>query len=152
MRATTTKLPSVSEFIDWYGSGDGGECPTAEGWARVLERPATEPLTLINFFSFRERAEYRHGAEEEPPRSGAEAFDCYAAVSIPTMERVGGRFLHVGPFGGTLIGADEHWDLIAIGAYPDLEAFSALYSDPDYRAAFAHRRAACERQKVLVCA
>ncbi len=67
------------------------------------------------------------------------------------MERVGGSFLHVGPFVGTFIGTDESWDLVAIGAYPNLEAFSALYSDPDYRIAFAHRSAACEQQKVLVC-
>ena len=73
---------------------------------------------------------------------------------MPTMERVGGRFLHVGPFEGLFLGGGdvaEDWDLVAIGSYPDIAALLALYSDPGYRAAFPHRTAACARQKVVVC-
>ncbi len=152
MSVTTTKIGTVTEYIDAYGRGGDGNSPTADQWARILERPVTEPLTLINFFKFRTRANYGSGVEPDTSVTGAEAFNRYASVSIPTMERIGGRFLHVGPFAGSFIGADEDWDLLAIGAYPNLEALNALYSDAGYRAAFIHRSAACERQKVLVCA
>tara|TARA_R110000868_G_scaffold194713_1_gene440338 strand:- start:128 stop:586 length:459 start_codon:yes stop_codon:yes gene_type:complete len=152
MGVATTKIGTVTEYIESYGRGGDGNSPTADQWARILERPVTDPLTLINFFKFRTRADYGDAVDTDTSVTGAEAFNRYANVSIPTMERVGGQFLHVGPFAGSFIGADEDWDLVAIGAYPNLEALNALYSDAGYRAAFIHRSAACERQKVLICA
>jgi uncharacterized protein (DUF1330 family) len=137
----------VSQFTEWYGPGTDGSCPTAEQWSQILGRPADKPVTLINFFKLRDKANYPDGSTEV---SGQDAFSSYAAVSIPAMERAGGRFLHVGPFQGMFLGETEDWDVIAIGAYPDLEALTALYSDESYRGAFHHRTAACERQKVLV--
>ena len=55
---------------------------------------------------------------------------------MPALERAGGRFLLVGPCEGGFAGADEDWDLIAIGSYPDTESLLALYEDDAYRAAF----------------
>ena len=133
-------------FMEWYARF-GAAAPSQEQWRAILSRPADQPFTLINFFKFFERAAYADGAEAA---SGEEAFARYAAVSGPALERAGGRFLHVGPFVGAMLGAAEDWDLVAIGAYPDLSAFTRLYADPAYRAAFAHRVAACERQKVLI--
>lgn len=76
----------------------------------------------------------------------------YAAVSGPTLEKVGGRFLLSGPFETTLIGDDEDWDLVAIGSYPSREALLALFDDGAYRDAWGHRVAAVERQRVVVAA
>ena len=126
----------VGRLVSWYGDGSDGSAPTAEQWRRLLARPAGTAPTLVNFFKFHE--------------SGAETFARYTAVSMPTLEKVGGRFLHVAPFGASLVGKDEDWDLVAIGSYPDTEAVLALFEDEAYREAFAHRRAACARQKVLV--
>ena len=137
----------MSQLTDWYGDGAGGATPRPEQWAHILARDPERPVTLINFFKFHDTAQY--GAEGETA-SGKEAFDAYAAVSIPTMERVGGKFLLVAPFEATLIGAAEDWDLVAIGAYPNRQAFLDLYLDDAYRAAFAHRTAACAAQKVLI--
>lgn len=137
----------VSQFTVWYGPGTDGSSPTADQWAQILGRPADKPVTLINFFKLRDKADYPQGATDA---SGHDAFASYASVSIPAMERAGGRFLHVGPFQGMFLGETEDWDVIAIGAYPNLEALTALYSDENYRDAFHHRTAACERQKVLV--
>ncbi len=138
-----------NQLVSWYGNGQDGSVPTPEQWARILERDEEKGITLINFFKFRESAHYDGRTTDI---SGSAAFDQYAAVSIPTMERVGGRFLLVAPFEASLIGADEDWDLIAIGAYPNQKAFLDLYSDQDYRSAFKHRSAACLRQKVLIAA
>ncbi len=137
------------QLTSWYGAGTDGSVPRREQWARVLDRDPDHPLTLINFFKFREVADYGNDTGEI---SGREAFDLYATISIPTMERIGGTFLLVAPFETTFIGKDEDWDLIAIGSYPDQHSFLDLYQDPDYRVAFKHRTAACVRQKVLVAA
>ena len=160
----------VEQFSDWYGNGDAGDCPTESQWKRIADFPPDKPFALINFFRFRSTALYsdRVGASSEgshagaspatgnatnrTPLTGREAFDLYANVSVPTMERVGGQFLHVGPALGSLLGEEERWDLVAIGRYPDLEAFLGLYGDPDYRRAFLHRKAACARQRVYITA
>lgn len=138
----------VKQFTDWYGPGLAGSSPNQAQWTRILSRPADKPVTLINFFKLRDSALYPDGSDAV---TGQEAFSSYASVSVPTMERVGGTFLFVGPYQGTFLGDDEDWDLTAIGSYPNLGAFIALYSDEAYRSVFHHRTAACERQKVLVC-
>ncbi len=134
-------------MIEFYGDGSDGATPHPTQWARILRRDPDLPLTLINFFKFREIADYG-----SPHRtvSGKEAFDRYAEVSIPTMERVGGSFLLVAPFEATFIGPDESWDLVAVGTYPNQAAFLGLYRDTEYRDAFRHRTAACERQMVFL--
>ncbi len=136
-----------NQLVKWYGNGRDGAVPRPEQWARILGRDPDRGFTLINFFKFRQTAHYSGGGATV---SGSEAFDKYAAVSIPTMERVGGKFLLVAPFAASLIGADEEWDLVAIGGYPNRQAFLDLYRDDAYRAAFKHRVAACAAQKVLI--
>lgn len=145
--------PNVAQLCEWYGqAGTQDTNPTAGQWTRILEKPAESPITLINFFKLRDIAEYP-GDDDKTNQgvSGQEAFGLYAAVSVPTMERIGGKFLLVGPFESTFIGANEDWDLVAVGSYPNRQALLDLYSDPDYRAAFRHRTAACARQKVIAC-
>ncbi len=140
-------------FVDWYGNGSDGSCPTNQQWQRILNLPADAPVTLINFFKLNEVADYPAGvAGMETDVSGQDAFNRYASVSIPTMDKVGGRFLHVGPFAGQFIGNEEDWDIIAIGSYPNRQALLDLYSDEGYRNVFVHRSAACARQKVLMAA
>ncbi|WP_269581634.1 DUF1330 domain-containing protein [Roseibium sp. Sym1] len=138
----------VSQFTHWYGPGSDGSCPTADQWSHILGRDKDKPVTLINFFKLRDKAHYPGG---DGDASGQDAFSSYASVSVPAMERAGGHFLFVGPFQGMFLGDDEDWDIVAIGAYPNLGALTALYSDESYRGAFHHRTAACARQKVLVC-
>lgn len=139
----------LEDFAANYDDGADGSCPTANQWKRILERPADEPITLINFFKLRPTADYQNG---EPDVSGEDAFSRYASVSMPTMERVGGKFLFVGNHQGAFLGEDEDWDIVAIGSYPNLDALVGLYADKGYQHAFHHRTAACERQKVFVCA
>lgn len=142
----------VQELCGWYGNGSDGSSPTAAQWARILSLPTDKPITLVNFFKLRADAQYtQKEAGLYELCSGSDAFNRYAEVSIPTMERVGGSFLHVGPFSGVLLGEEEDWDVVAIGAYPNAASFLALYTDANYRKAFAHRTAACEMQKVLIC-
>lgn len=142
---------TVEHFVNWYGDGLDGASPTEEQWRGVLTLPSEKPLTLINFFKFRDVPQYDDGNPViEKGDTGASAFELYATVSVPTMQRCGGSFLHVGPFAGSFIGSDEDWDLVAVGTYPNLDALIALYSDTAYRQAYTHRTAACSRQKVWI--
>ena len=138
----------LESLLSRYGDGASGNSPTREQWARILERDSDQPLTLINFFKFREVAEY--GEADQGDVSGEEAFQRYAAVSMPCMQAAGGEFLAVAPFAGSMLGPDRDWDLVAIGKYLNLSAFLALYENDDYIAAFAHRSAAVLKQEVCV--
>lgn len=122
--------------------------PSKDHWERVLSLRVDQPLSLINLFAFRDVAEY--GDPDEPEVPGRQAFDRYAAVSAPTLASVGGRFVHFGNYRGSLVGDQQPWDLIVIGEYPSVEALVALHENPDYRASYRHRVAACTRQQVLI--
>jgi len=138
----------TTDLVTWYGDGKTGQSPTPEQWRRVLERDPDQSVTLVNLFKFKAVADYGDGYVGEP---GNSAFSKYASVSMPTMARVGGSFLYVGPHQGGFIGATADWDLVAIGSYPNLQALVDLYSDEGYRQAFRHRVAACEEQAVFIC-
>ena len=53
-------------------------------------------------------------------------------------------------FGAAPAEGEEDWDLIAIGKYPNSKAVIDLFADDDYQAAYAHRAAACETQRVML--
>ncbi|MBX2853584.1 MAG: DUF1330 domain-containing protein [Rhodobacteraceae bacterium] len=126
--------------------------PSQDAWWQLGKLAPTQTVTLVNFFKFREWAAYPASAAGEGAGvSGREAFDRYAAVSMPCLQKVGGRFLLVAPFGATFIGDSEDWDLVAVGAYEEPSAVLALFEDPDYRQAYTHRVAACARQSVSLC-
>ena len=139
---------TLNSLINAYGDGSDGKAPTPAQWRSVLEREPDRSFSLVNFFKFNEMADY--GSEDEPDASGSDAFQRYAEVSVPTMQNAGGEFLAVAPFAGSFLGQDQDWDLIAIGKYPNLEAFLSLYMDPGYIQAFKHRRAAVADQHVVV--
>ena len=124
--------------------------PASGQWERLLSIPADRPVTLVNLFAFRDIADY--GDSPEPPVTGQDAFNRYAAVSAPALDGVGGRFVHFGSHRGTLVGDDETWDLVVVGEYPSLDALLALHEDPAYQDAYRHRVAACARQQVLISA
>ncbi len=142
----------VNQLIGWYGDGIDGASPTRDQWRHVVQRSADSPVTLVNFFKLRADAAYTEVvAGVDSPGTGQDAFNRYAQVSMPTLEKVGGKFLMVAPFEAMFVGNNEDWDLVAIGSYPNNDALLALFEDAEYRAAFVHRTAACERQKVYIC-
>lgn len=126
-----------------------GECgaPSAEQWQSILELTDRQPISLVNFFKLREVADYSDGKNI----SGKEAFDAYASVSGPALERAGGKFTFMAPFHATFIGPAQEWNLIVVGSYPNKNALLALFEDPLYAAAYKHRTAACADQVVSVC-
>ncbi len=71
-------------------------------------------------------------------------------MSSVRLAAVGGEFVVQALPSGTLWGDDEDWDLVVVANYPDASALAALLDDPEYRAAYAHRRAAVARERVTV--
>lgn len=142
----------AKELFQLYGEGSENDTPRQEQWENILKLDPEKPFSLVNFFKFRDIAKYHEKNEVEENVSGEDAFSQYAQISIPTMERVGGSFLMVSPCKGNLLGEDEEWDLIAIGNYPNQEAFLGLFRDEKYLQNFYHRTAACEKQKVFIAA
>jgi uncharacterized protein (DUF1330 family) len=146
MRKTTDR---VDQLLEWYGDGSAGTVPTRDQW-RVLEESREDTaVALINFFRFSHSALYADKGQSSG--TGREAFDRYAAVSVPALAKVGGSFLLVSPVEAVVIGDSEEWDLAVIGRFPNGAAVLALFEDPDYRASYVHRAAACERQRVFLC-
>ncbi|RBW63341.1 hypothetical protein [Ruegeria sp. A3M17] len=104
---------------------------------------------MEDFFKMRDIASYPVGlAMGEVGISGDDAFQRYAAVSMPSLEKVGGRFLLVAPFSTMFIGVAEDWDLVAIGSNLNADALLSLFDLKDYRETYYHRTAACRDQKV----
>jgi len=153
MNTSTERHGAAKERIENLiaAYGEGGGLPSRAQWQALSALPEGTPVTLLNFFKFRAEARYG-GRSGEAPCTGPEAFSRYAAVSAPALERAGGHFRFLAPFGGSFIGETEDWDFLAAGSYPDRSAVFALFEDEDYRRCYVHRLAACERQKVLFCA
>ncbi|KZL16776.1 hypothetical protein PsAD2_03393 [Pseudovibrio axinellae] len=134
----------------WGTTGNG--MPSEKTWQIIAGTSQDQRLTLVNFFKFRDRAAYPASyTEGDTDISGEEAFQRYAKISMPSLEQVGGRFLMVAPFCKTFIGADQDWDLVAIGSYPSQTALLALFELEEYRKAYVHRVAACAEQTVSLC-
>lgn len=115
-------------------------------WRSLLGGNLESPLTVVNFFKFREEVDLRIVNES---MSGEEAFNKYAETSIPKVAEVGGHFLLLGTVESDFIGENlEQWDLMAIGQYPQRKAFIELLMDEVYQAAFRYRMAAIENQNV----
>jgi len=138
MSSKDTILTNLTSFY-----GVDPNMPTRDQWAHLFDLPADAPVAAVNKVKLRGEAIYASG-EKEPARSGLEAMMLYSAVSIPRAEAVGGSFLLSGLHQGAVIGPATDWDLIIVGNFPTPEAYLSLFLDPDYQAAFQHRRAAVE--------
>ena len=129
-------------------AADYGLAADGDGVVGALERLGDGPMTVVNQFVLRDEAEYT----DRETCSGVEAMLRYSAASRARFESVGGRFVAQALPTGVAWGdtSDGDWDLVVVAAYPNVDAFWALLADPEYRAAFVHRRAAVARQRVTV--
>jgi len=112
--------------------------PEREQFEAFKKLPRDEPIMMLNFLRFREKAAYEDGREA----TGAEAYAAYGEESGLVFRRVGGRIMWRGRPELMLIGPqDKHWDLVFVARYPTAAAFLEMLTDPDYRIAVKHRQA-----------
>lgn len=136
---------SIEKLTALYG--EGNNYPSSNQWKTLLDGNLAHPLTVVNFFKLRERAD---SALIQEPMSGEEAFAKYAETSVPKVAEVGGHFVLRGVVEGDFIGKNlENWHIVAIGQYPKRENFIELLMDQDYKNAFKYRQAAVENQNVF---
>ena len=143
MEGATLDDLDLAELVRFYEPED--VAGATERWHVLFDPAATGPITLINHFTLRDHAAYADGTEA----TGIEAFLSYAATSVPALAKVGGRFLVSSPVVTSIFGRPDGSHLVVVGWYPDRGALLALLRDPEYRAAFAHRRAAVASQCVV---
>lgn len=111
---------------------------------RADDRPG--PVQMLNLIRLHAEAQYPEG----PHGGGREAFAAYGRISAPVLARLGGRIVWRGGFEQMLIGPEgERWDVCFIAEYPSVEAFAALFRDPVYREAMAHRQAAVKDCRLI---
>ena len=108
--------------------------------------PRDQPILMLNFLRFREKAAYPDGREA----TGAEAYAAYGRDSAPIFRRVGGEIVWRAQPELMLIGPpDKQWDLIFVARYPSAGAFLEMVTDPDYREAVKHRQAAVADSRLI---
>ena len=101
--------------------------------------PRDQPIMMLNFLRFSDKAVYEDGREA----TGSEAYAAYGRESGPIFRRVGGEIIWRGKQELMVIGPkDKHWDLIFVARYPTAGAFLEMVTDPVYRSAVKHRQAA----------
>lgn len=126
--------------------------PTQDQFRRLMGQDIGGPVTMLNLLRFREQADYTDHPELAPdePITGEEAYAAYGAAVSPLLEAAGGEPVFAGTGGPALIGPhDEHWDLVLLVRYPDLEAFGDMTSSPAYVAVMGHRDAALADSRLV---
>lgn len=126
--------------------------PTNDNGRLVFERGITGPVTMLNLIRFREVADYSAHPDLAPdePISGREAYDRYAAHTLPFLKGEGGDLQFLGAGGHYLIGPlDEQWDLVMLVRHVSLEAFMGMANNEGYLAGLGHRVAALEDSRLL---
>lgn len=112
--------------------------PERDQFEAFKSLPRDEPVMMLNFLRFRDRAVYDDGREA----TGEEAYVAYGRESAPIFKRVGGEIIWRGTQQCMLIGPkDKQWDLIFVARYPTAAAFLEMVTDPEYQKAVQHRTA-----------
>lgn len=128
---------------------------TPEGFQAFRANNRPGPVQMLNLVKFRAEAAYEDGTGATGVTgangaTGAEAYAAYSRLSGPVFARFGGRIIWSGQMEQMMIGpSGESWDLCFIAQYPSPEAFVAMISDPEYRAAMPHRQAAVEDSRLV---
>jgi uncharacterized protein (DUF1330 family) len=112
--------------------------PTPEQSAALAERPADEPVVMINLLQFR-------------ADGGRESYLRYAQEVAPHLQRVGGTVRYAGAAPGVVIGDGEQpwWDAIIVVEYPSPAAFLDMVSNEDYLKVHEHRAAGLDRGDLI---
>ncbi|MFN3609064.1 MAG: DUF1330 domain-containing protein [Hyphomonas sp.] len=100
---------------------------------------------MVNLLKFKERAEYEDGRDTE--LSGREAYMIYGRTVMDILPKFGGKAIFAGDVTFLSLGkADELWDEVAIGMYPQRGDMVRMSMSPEWQAAAVHRSAGLKGQ------
>lgn len=116
---------------------------------------ASQPgaINMINLIRFRAKADYpgSHAAAAEN-LTGQQAYERYAAGTLPFLGKLGARVVWQGAPQAVVIGpAEERWDMAFIVEYPSVAAMLSMIGDADYQQVAVHRTAAVEDSRLIRC-
>lgn len=126
--------------------------PTPAAGAAFFGAPPEGPIVMLNLLRFREVADYSGAPELAPPEpiSGREAYERYAAHTIPILKEAGAEVLFRGDGRSYLIGPeDERWDLVLLVRHVSAQVFLSFATNKTYLAGAGHRTAALEDSRLL---
>ena len=126
--------------------------PTWNAGRGFAQREIAGELVMLNLLRFRAIADYSQSPELAPPQpiTGAEAYDCYVAHTLPHLRKSGGDILFMGEGGSFLIGPEgERWDRAMLIRQKSRGAFLAFAVAEAYLAGIGHRTAALADSRLL---
>lgn len=126
--------------------------PTQAAGRAFIQRAIAGEVVMLNLLRFRAVADYSAHPELAPatPISGAEAYDCYIAHTLPHLKQSGGELMFLGSGGSFLIGpADESWDCVMLVRQSSVQSFLDFAANTDYLAGLGHRTAAVADSRLL---
>ncbi|KRP84969.1 hypothetical protein AOQ73_40335 [Bradyrhizobium pachyrhizi] len=126
--------------------------PTWNAGRDFAQREIAGELVMLNLLRFRVIADYSQSPELAPPQpiTGAEAYDCYVAHTLPHLRKSGGDILFMGEGGPFLVGPEgERWDRAMLIRLKSRGAFLAFAVAEAYLAGTGHRTAALADSRLL---
>ncbi|MBB3047584.1 uncharacterized protein (DUF1330 family) [Litorivivens lipolytica] len=124
--------------------------PTRAQFEAMLAMPADQPVYMLNLLRFREQADYGERTDQNAC-SGRAAYARYGAGIAEILKGVGGRPVWQGDGQLTFIAPEgESWDECLLVRYPDMAAFQAMLTNPDYQAQTFHRDAALLDARLVI--
>jgi uncharacterized protein (DUF1330 family) len=138
--ALAATIDVASSFDDHEGVGvvNASLEPTPEQVAALAQRPADEPVVMINLL-------------KSKADGGRGSYLRYTQEVAPHLQRVGGTVRHAGASPGQVIGDGEKpwWDAIIVVEYPSPAAFLDMVSNEEYLKVHEYRAAGLDRGALI---
>jgi uncharacterized protein (DUF1330 family) len=125
---------------------------TQESGRALFTRGINGSVVMLNLLRFRKIADYSAAPQLAPqmPISGEAAYRRYMDLTMPHLEKSGGKVLFLAKGGSFFIGpSDEKWDAAILVQQSSLKSFLEFASNPEYMAGVRHRTAALEDSRLL---
>lgn len=128
--------------------------PTKEQFKAFRDLPRDEPIHMLNFLKYKDRATYGDDIPEgfDPDVTGKEAYQRYKDVFLGYLHARGGRMVWEGRADQNFIGAQPEWDDLFIAYYPAGQDFIDMQFDPIYQPSLVHRTAGLFKSDLIRCA
>lgn len=108
------------------------------------------PVTMINFLRYRDIAHFQD--RDEPPCTGLEAYQRYAAKAVALVESMGASVRLVSAAAASVCAPEgESWDDIIIVDYPSIRSFIGMADSPEYQSFCYLREAALADTRLIAC-
>ena len=126
--------------------------PNREAFGALLAKNDPNPVVMLNLLRFKDQADYSGAPELAPetPITGRQAYQRYAAHTMPFLALAGSEVLFLGDAGAALIGpTDEAWDQVLLVRHASMAAFVQFATNAEYLVGTGHRTAALADSRLI---